>query len=89
LFYSPLNKLLEKKANNSRAISQIDMGFEYLNGSSVRCLVNMIRTLEEMYEKGDKIVINWFYYADDESMYDVGKMLQSLTKIPFNIIKKD
>ncbi len=89
LFYSPLNELLEETANHSNRITRIDLGFEYLNGSSVRCLASMIRILEKVYDQGNNIVINWYYYADDESMYDVGKLLQSLTRIPFNIIMKD
>ena len=89
LFYSALNELLENPYGYSDPITQIDLSFEYLNGSSVRCLVSMIRILEKAHVQGNSIAINWFYYTDDESMYDLGKLLQSITLIPFNIIMKD
>ena len=89
LFYKPLNDLLENCTHRCDNITRIDLNFEYLNGSSARCLVSMIHILEKVYEQGNEIIINWYFDPEDESMYEMGQLMQSMTDIPFNILENE
>ncbi|MGF1585737.1 MAG: DUF1987 domain-containing protein [Bacteroidales bacterium] len=87
LFYRPLCDLLEDYARRNGKFTQIDLSFEYLNCSSTRCIAAMLRKLEKVYKGGNIFVINWYYPGDDESMREMGTIMKSLTKIPFNVIE--
>jgi len=89
LFYNPLSDLLQNYTSHSGKISQIDLSFEYLNGSSTRCLLSMIRILEKVYDQQGNLVINWYYEDDDDNMKDIGHIFESLTSIPFNILPSE
>ena len=85
-FYRSLSDLLDDYSRRSGKISQIDLYFDYLNCNSTRNLATMLKELEKIYEGGNTFVINWYYCNDDESMSEVGHMMKSITRIPFNII---
>lgn len=85
-FYRSLSDLLDDYSRRSGKISQIDLYFEYLNCSSTRSLATMLKELEKIYESGNTFVINWYYCYDDESMSEIGHVMKSITRIPFNII---
>ncbi|MBE9467875.1 MAG: DUF1987 family protein [Bacteroidetes bacterium] len=43
-----------------------------------------LKKLEEFYNSGSKIEINWYY--DDEEIFNEGEIFASLIKIPMNFI---
>lgn len=89
LFYHPLTSLMENYSRCNGRIKQIDLSFEYLNGSSTRCLLSMIRVLEKVYAQDSNLVINWYYEEDDDNMKEMGQVFKSLTHLPFNILKSE
>ena len=65
----------------------VDLYFEYIDTSSIRCIVDFLGILNGIPQGSDKQVnINWYYEEDDEDSYDLGAYLQAHLKAPFNII---
>jgi hypothetical protein len=86
-FYQSLSDLLDDYTSRKGKIKQIDLRFEYINCSSTRCLADMLRKLEKVYEHGNQFIINWYYPGDDDSIKEIGLVMKSMTSIPFNIIE--
>jgi len=67
--------------------TKVDLYFEYIDTSSIRCVVDILTKLSRIPETGHKRVeINWYYEKDDDDSYDLGVYIQQHLKIPFNII---
>ena len=63
--------------------TKVDLYFEYIDTSSIRCVVDMLTKLSRI---PNEIEINWYYEKDDEDSKDLGAYIQAHLKVPFNII---
>ena len=67
--------------------TKIDLYFEYIDTSSIRCVVDMLIMLVTIPKSSDKeLEINWYYENDDDDAFDLGAYIQAQLKVPFNII---
>ena len=67
--------------------TKVDLFFEYIDTSSIRCVVDILTKLSRIPENTHKRVeINWYYERDDEDSYDLGAYIQAHLKVQFNII---
>ena len=70
--------------------TKIDLFFEYIDTSSIRCIVDILVVLGTIPKNSDnQIEINWYYERDDDDAYDLGAYIQAHLKVPFNIIPID
>ena len=67
----------------------INFCFDYLDTSSSKCVFDILKVLDELYEKGHDIEINWYYEEGDDDMLDLGIHLKSFVKAPFNFIESE
>jgi hypothetical protein len=72
-------------AEASRTV--VNFNFDYLNTSSSKCVYDILKVLDELYIKGNDIVINWYYEEGDNDMLDLGVHLKAFIKAPFNFIE--
>lgn len=56
----------------------------YFNSASNRIILSLLKKIEEFYNSGSDIEINWYYY--DEEIYNDGKIFATLIKIPVNFV---
>lgn len=73
--------------NESKTI--VNFNFDYLDTSSSKCVFDILKVLDVLYEKGHEIVINWYYEEGDDDMLDLGIHLKSFVKAPFNFIENE
>jgi SiaC family regulatory phosphoprotein len=73
--------------NNHKTV--INFNFDYLDTSSSKCVFDILKVLDTMYEKGHEIIINWYYEEGDDDMLDLGIHLKSFVKAPFNFIENE
>ena len=67
--------------------TKVDLFFEYIDTSSIRCVVDLLTKISSIPEIPHKRVeINWFYEKDDDDSYELGAYIQQHLKVPFNII---
>ena len=65
--------------------TKVDLFFEYIDTSSIRCVVDMLTKLSQIHGVNHRqIEINWYYEKDDEDSYDLGVYMQAHLKVPFN-----
>ena len=77
---------MEQYATNPAEDTKVDLFFEYIDTSSIRCVVDILTILSSIASDQHKVEINWYYEADDEDSYDLGAYIQAHLKIPFNLI---
>jgi len=65
----------------------VDLYFEYIDTSSIRCVVDILTKLSQIpVNSQNRIEMNWYYERDDDDSYDLGAYIQAHLKIPFNIL---
>lgn len=78
-----LNDLDSTKATLSKALK---VDFDYFNSTSAKVMFDLFLFLNK--EGKDKFKINfeidWFYYMEDEDMFDAGKEMEKLCGLKFN-----
>ena len=87
-FYQPLFAWIDSYVLTPAPETVVKISLEYFNTSSSKCLLDILRKLENLNKSGkSKIVISWYYEADDEDMMEAGQDYDSLVDLSFNIIK--
>jgi hypothetical protein len=84
-FYKPLaNWLLEySQAPKEKTILNIQL--EYFNTSSSKCILDIFKKLEVIYNANHDVLVNW-YYEEDEGMLEAGEDYKFMTRLPFKMI---
>ncbi len=88
LVYDPLFEWLEingKELDNC----QCKLFFRYLSSSSHHKVFNVLRMLNEMYNSGKKISVEWAYEKIDDDMLRLGLDFASILEIPFEFSPRD
>jgi hypothetical protein len=76
-----------KPADSKQTI--INFCFDYLDTSSSKCVFDILKVLDNLYNNGHDVIINWYYEEGDDDMLDLGIHLKSFIKAPFNFIENE
>lgn len=66
----------------------LDLGLEFFNTSSAKCIYDILRELKVRENRGNKISINWFYDLYDKDMLEMGQDFSELVEIDFQFLGK-
>ncbi len=86
-FYTPLFDALDKYEEGLLPLTTVDIKLDYFNSSSSKCILDVLKKLEEINQKGSKVTINWHYEEEDENMLTVGEDFNGIIDLPFVMIK--
>lgn len=86
LFYSPITEWLDKYLTNENTPVEFRLKMIYLNTSSTKCFMNFFDMLEDAYENGRKVTVNWHYDKENEIALECGEEFKEDLSLPFNII---
>jgi hypothetical protein len=86
-FYRPVQEWTSLFAKHNTEKSKIDIGFEYINTSSIKWIFTILRELSEMKEIVEKASVTWYYEHGDEDMCELGFILRSLVECPFIVVE--
>lgn len=86
-FYEELITVLENAIDEFKTQLSIDFKLAYLNTSSSKWLLHILKGLQNKYHGKKLITINWYYDEDDDSMLEAGEVFQSLLHLPFNLVE--
>jgi len=84
-FYEPVLELLNGYDIEPVGKTRVDLGFEYINTSSTKWILFILRRLSELKNLSRDLSVNWYYESGDEDMNELGKMFQSFMECPFLI----
>lgn len=77
-----IDQYILKPADNTVMTLKLD----YFNTASSKIIMDILYKMEELYSKGNKVLIEWYYPDDDEDMMETGKEYEELIKVPFKQI---
>jgi hypothetical protein len=88
-FYRPVKAWVSEFALNNDEKSMIELGFEYINTSSIKWIFTILKEIAEMKEINNNAKVTWYYEQGDEDMCDLGFILRSLVDCPFILVEVD
>jgi SiaC family regulatory phosphoprotein len=88
-FYRPVQEWISNYVQNYTEKSKIELGFEYINTSSIKWIFTILRELSEMKDIGNNASVTWYYEHGDEDMCELGFILRSLVECPFVVVEVD
>jgi Domain of unknown function (DUF1987). len=91
-FYKPVVKWVQDYiedvvVNNTefdKALITMNFRMTYFNSSSAKFLLDILFELRKIHEKGNRVVVNWYYESDDDEIKESGEELSDLVCLPFN-----
>lgn len=86
-FYHPLFTALDNYEKMGKPATEVIIKLEYYNSSSSKCILDLLKKLENIHEGGNQVTINWYYEEEDENMLLAGEDYQVIINLPFTMIK--
>jgi hypothetical protein len=86
-FFGPILERMEAYVRGlGGATITFDFKLQYFNSSSAKGLMNLFRLLEHAAENGNTVQINWYYYEDDDTIFEAGEdFAEDLEKAAFSM----
>jgi len=84
-FYMPLLNAIAEYKKNPQAQTRIYFKLDYLNTSSSKSILDVLRELELLNENS-KVIIYWYYEKADIEMLETGKSYQAIVNLPFCLV---
>jgi hypothetical protein len=88
-FYKPLIEWIKEYPVEESEKIKVELGFEYINTSSIKWILAFLKTMSEMKDFTRKVRVIWYYEHDDLDMFDLGFILKSFIECPFVAIELD
>jgi hypothetical protein len=88
-FYGPVQEWISSYVQQHTEKSKIELGFEYINTSSIKWIFTILKELSEMKEIIKNANVTWYYEHGDEDMCELGFILRSLVECPFIVVEVD
>jgi len=66
----------------------INIDLEYFNTQTARMMMNFLKDVKKIHEKGFKVKVLWFVDNGDEDLMEAGHDFQSIIKLDFEFIEK-
>ncbi|BBB93515.1 DUF1987 domain-containing protein [Methylomusa anaerophila] len=64
----------------------VEINISYMNTSSTKCLMDMVYMLEDAFNGGSDICVNWYYSTKNRSMRECGEEFGEELSLEFNLI---
>lgn len=89
-FYEPIMDWVEEYIEEiDDEMTKVELSLSYLNTSSTKSVMCILDILEEGYQEGKDITINWYYDKDNELSYEMAEDFMDYLEIPFNLHIKE
>ncbi len=86
-FYEPVLRWLKDYTRSPATVTRFVFELEYVNKASSKVVNDMLDILEDLYLNGQKVVVEWNYFEEDEDMLDMGEEYDEIYEIPFELRK--
>jgi len=87
--YKPMMEWMDEYTPNALDKTAFNVKLEYFNTSSSKCILDLLKKLENIRKLGKEVCVNWHYEVDDYDMLEAGENYQSILKLPFNMVEID
>jgi hypothetical protein len=92
-FYDPVIEWLREYSmqlpEKKHESLNFNFDFEYFNSSSGKSILDILKILAGMRSKGIELSVMWHFEKEDFDMYEAGKEISAIVKLPFEFVEKD
>lgn len=88
-FYRTTMEWLDKYEKLDPENINLKINFVYINTTSTFIILKVLRKIMSVCKSKETLKITWTYEAEDQDMYDQGKVLEKLVGFPFKFEIKD
>lgn len=88
-FYQDLFAWLKNYLADAEHEVIVELNISYMNTSSTKCIMDIIYILEDAFNAGADVCINWHYTARNRSMRECGEEFREELNVTFNIIPEE
>ncbi|MBN2524335.1 MAG: DUF1987 domain-containing protein [Bacteroidales bacterium] len=85
-FYTPVFSWLEQYVANPNEETKFKVKIDYFNSASQRAINEIFNILTRINLKGKKIIVEWYFYQDDDEMREAGQEYAEITNLNFQYI---
>jgi len=86
-FYIPIIEWVKEYSKKPNPSTVFKFKLDYFNTASSKNILSILMSLKELYNAGNKVLVEWFYQEDDEEMLETGVEFERIIKIPFKYVK--
>lgn len=89
--YKPLLDWIDEYQENPKTSTILNIQLEYINSSSNKYLLLILKKLDDLFLAGNQVHINWYCEDDDEDLLDTVEECKAFLAIPIDLhaIEKD
>ena len=81
-FYEPIINWLDEYIQNPNEKTTFVFKMDYFNSASSTRILEMLYTLDKLYNSGRKVIIQWHYLEIDDDMLESGKEFSEMISAP-------
>jgi hypothetical protein len=85
-FYDPLYVWLREYMTTINKPIRLNMRLKYMNTSSSKCILIMLKMFKDYIDEGGKATIDWYIKTDDDVMKEEVEDLREESELPINMI---
>ncbi len=85
-FYDPLYMWLREYMTTINKPLTLNMRLKYMNTSSSKCILIMLKMLKDYVEEGGNATVNWYIKVDDDVMTEEVEDLKEEAELPIHVI---
>ncbi len=85
-FFKEALQWLDEYSKNPASYTVMRLKLDYFNTASSKIVMDILYKMEELHQKGNDVLVEWYYPEDDEDMMETGKEYEELIKVPFKQI---
>lgn len=86
-FYRPILEWFEEYVTQPQEETEIVIKLEYLNTSSSKCLLELLKKAEQLSDASRSIQVKWFFETGDDDMQEVGEDYDLIVNLPFEFVE--
>ncbi len=84
-FFEPLLSWIHEYFKQAADQTRMSLKLEYVNSGTSKYLMEILRVMKGYHEQGKKVLVNWYYEEEDESMYELGCHYKDTVDLPFRL----
>jgi hypothetical protein len=88
-FYDPLYVWLNEYTTTVRKPLTMNFKLRYMNTSSSKCILMMLKILKDYQQQGGHVTVNWYIKKEDEVMLEEVEDLKEEAEMQINFIQVD
>ena len=85
-FFKPVINFIRQAEENSLAQFTLTVKLHFFNTGSARYILELMKTVQKLKQKGVDVKFKWFFNEDDEDIEEAGRSYSFILNEPFEML---